>query len=114
MEKFKIQLTACHRLPHRSFFWRGKQFPVCARCTGIHLGYLSFPLFLFDFISLNIWVTIVLILPTFLDGLTQAIFNRESNNILRVITGLMAGIGCMSLISIVGQFIGDQILLIIK
>jgi uncharacterized membrane protein len=101
-------------MPERSFFWKGKQFPVCARCTGIHLGYLTFPLFMFNVFTLNIWWTVALILPTYIDGLTQAFFKRESTNILRVMTGLMAGIGGMSLVAIIGKFIGDQILLIIK
>ena len=93
--KIPIQLTACHRKPERSFFWKGKQFPVCARCTGIHMGYLTFPLFLFNVFTLNIWWTLALILPTYIDGWTQAFLNRESNNMLRVTTGLMAGVGMM-------------------
>lgn len=101
-------------MPERSFFWKGKQFPVCVRCTGIHIGYLTFPLFLFSVFTLNIWWTIGLILPTYIDGLTQAFFKRESNNFIRVTTGLMAGIGGMSLVAIIGQFIGNQILLIFK
>ena len=114
MDKRKLHITFCHRKPERSFFWRGKQFPVCARCTGIHIGYLTFPLFMFNVFTLNIWWTIALMLPTYIDGLTQAFFKRESNNILRVTTGLMAGIGGMSLVAIIGKFIGDQILSIFK
>ncbi|GAA3518214.1 DUF2085 domain-containing protein [Aquimarina addita] len=98
----------------RSFFWKGKQFPVCSRCTGIHIGYLSFPLFTFDLITLNLYWTIFLILPTYLDGLIQAYFDLESNNIRRVITGLMAGTGMMSLVAIIGKFIGNQILILIN
>ncbi len=113
-KKIEIQFTFCHRKPERSFFWKGKQFPVCARCTGIHLGYLSFPFFLFSVFSLNLWWTLGLMVPTYIDGLTQAYCNRESNNILRVTTGFLAGVGAMSLISIIGKFIGDQILLLIK
>ena len=112
--KRKIEFVFCHRKPERSFFWKGKQFPICARCTGIHIGYLTFPLFTFNVLTLNIWWTIALIFPTCIDGLTQAFFERESNNILRVTTGLMAGIGGMSLVAIIGKFIGNYILLIIK
>ncbi|MCD8528403.1 MAG: DUF2085 domain-containing protein [Chitinophagales bacterium] len=101
-------------MPERSFFWRGKQFPVCARCTGIHLGYLSFPLFLFSIFTLNIWVTLAIMIPTYLDGFTQAFFNRESTNFIRFTTGIIAGIGTMSLMSIVGKYIGEQILLILN
>ncbi len=55
-----------------------------------------------------------MIVPTLVDGLTQAFLKRESNNLLRVTTGLMAGIGAMSMISIIGNFLGDQILFILK
>ena len=114
MDKRKLHIAFCHRKPERSFFWKGKQFPVCARCTGIHLGYFTFPLFMFNVFTLNIWWTIALILPTYIDGLTQAFFKRESKNMLRLITGLTAGIGEMSLVAIIGHFIGNQILLIFK
>ena len=110
----QIQLTFCHRKPERSFFWKGRQFPVCARCTGIHIGYLTFPIFLFNIFTLNIWWTLALIIPTYVDGLTQALFKRESSNILRVTSGIMAGIGAMSLVSIIGKFIGNQLLFLIK
>ncbi|MDQ3019444.1 MAG: DUF2085 domain-containing protein [Bacteroidota bacterium] len=100
MKVGEVQLVTCHRIPGRSFFFKKKQFPVCARCTGMYLGYLSFPFFTFDIIQISLTFTIVLIVPTLLDGLTQAYFNRESNNILRVTTGFVSGIGQMSLVSI--------------
>jgi uncharacterized membrane protein len=112
IDKGKLHIAFCHRIPSRSFFFRGKQFPVCARCTGIHIGYLTFPFFMFNVFTLNIWWSVLLMIPTYIDGLTQAFFNRESTNLLRVTTGLISGIGSMSLISIIGKFIGDQILLI--
>ena len=31
----------CHCRPDRSFFYKGKQFPVCARCTGELAGILA-------------------------------------------------------------------------
>ena len=30
--------SGCHQMPERSFFYKGKQFPVCARCTGVIIG----------------------------------------------------------------------------
>lgn len=105
----KVELVMCHRKPERSFFWKGKQFPVCARCTGLYIGYLTYPLFLFSVLAFNFWWTIALILPTYIDGITQAVYNRESNNILRVTTGFMTGLGLMSLICIIGDVIADFI-----
>lgn len=110
LEKYKINFIFCHKKPERSFFWKGKQLPVCARCTGIHLGYLSLFLFLFGLIYINMIFSIILILPTLIDGLTQAYFNRESTNTIRVLTGFMAGLGIMSIIHIIGFQIGYLIL----
>ncbi len=110
MFKNKLEFPFCHQIPSRSFFYKDWQFPICARCTGIHLGYLSFPIFLFSLFNLNLWLSIVFIIPTLIDGLTQAFLNRESNNWLRFTSGIAAGIGCMSLISLTGKYIGNLIL----
>ena len=104
----------CHRLPERSFFFRGKQFPVCARCTGVYAAYLTLPIFTFSWWAPGLLVSFLLMLPAVIDGLTQAYFNRESNNTLRLATGLLAGAGIMSLTAIIGKFIGNWILHIIK
>jgi len=110
VEKVKIRWISCHRNPSRSFFWKGKQFPVCARCTGIHLGYLSLFLFVFQLIYINWILSVILILPTLVDGLIQAYFNRESTNYIRLTSGFLAGIGVMSIIHIIGFKIGYFIL----
>jgi len=34
----------CHQLPERSFFIAGHKFAVCARCTGLYLGFTSLTL----------------------------------------------------------------------
>ena len=101
-----IQLVTCHKIPSRSFFYKGRQFPLCSRCTGIYLGYLSLPFFTIDLIHINLLISIILIMPTFIDGLTQAYCNRESNNVLRFITGIMSGVGQMSLCSLIGKSLG--------
>jgi uncharacterized membrane protein len=35
-----IGYALCHQLPQRSFFFEGYQSPLCARCTGMYLGFL--------------------------------------------------------------------------
>ena len=67
------------------------------------------PFFLFDIIKFNLLVAIILILPTVIDGLAQAHLNRESNNLIRVTSGLLAGVGLMSLMSILGKNIVEYI-----
>lgn len=106
MPAYKLQLVSCHRKPERSFFWKGRQFPVCARCTGLYAGYLSFPLFSFGLWHLGWLLATALVLPTFIDGLTQAFCHRESNNWLRLATGLAAGAGLMALTVNTGNWIG--------
>lgn len=65
---------------------------MCARCTGIYLGFfIMIPLLWFY--QIGMIVSIILILPTLIDGLTQAYLNRESTNFLRFSTGILAGIG---------------------
>ena len=73
------------------------------------MGYFSMPFFLFDLIKFNLGVTIILILPTIIDGLAQAYLYRESNNLIRVTSGLLAGIGLMSLMSILGKNIVEYL-----
>jgi len=109
-----IHFTFCHQKPERSFFWKEKQFPLCSRCTGINLGYFILPFFIFNFIKISLLLTVLMIIPTYIDGAIQAYFNIESNNTRRFITGLMSGIGTMSLVSIIGIYIGKQILTLIN
>jgi uncharacterized membrane protein len=35
---FAVGALVCHQLPERSFFLAGRQFPVCARCSGLYAG----------------------------------------------------------------------------
>ncbi len=80
----------CHRLSSRSFFVKNRQFHVCARCTGLITGYIISPLLLLvsDYAS-KIFIFSCTTLA--LDGLTQLMGWRESNNKLRFITGLTTG-----------------------
>lgn len=35
-----VGYTVCHQIPGHSLFIDGQQLPLCARCTGIYLGFL--------------------------------------------------------------------------
>lgn len=82
----------CHQNPKRSFFLKGYQFPVCARCTGI---LLIKPLaWLFNFKKKVSWIVgFALLVPMIIDGSIQYIFHIESTNKRRLVTGLLAGFG---------------------
>lgn len=87
----------CHRMPERSFFIRGHQFPVCARCTGFYISlvfYFVYTYYFFvDYTPFLIIFAVLLLMPVVIDGLTQLFKYRESNNVLRLFTGLIGGIG---------------------
>lgn len=82
----------CHKLPERSFFFRGKQFPICSRCTGILIGYFIGILLMIIIQNRSIILALLLILPLAIDGTGQYIGLWISNNIRRLITGVFAGI----------------------
>ena len=86
----------CHQMPERSFFYKGYQFPVCARCTGLIIGYLLGVLIYFLNV-LNWKIAIILCIPLVLDGGSQYLNWRISNQVLRLITGILCGIGIMFL-----------------
>ena len=86
----------CHQMPERSFFYKGYQFPVCARCTGLIIGYLLGVLIYFLKV-LNWKIAIILCIPLVLDGGSQYLNWRISNQVLRLITGILCGIGIMFL-----------------
>lgn len=86
----------CHQRADRSFFIKGFQFPLCARCTGLLAGYVG-ALFLFHYIVIPYWAYGILILPMAVDGGTQYMGWRESVQPLRFFTGLLGGYGLLSI-----------------
>ena len=86
-------VSGCHQRADRSFSFRGFQFPLCARCTGILLGQVVALLFL-PSSRLSLWYC-ALILPLAADGLTQFLELRTSTNPLRFLTGILGGYGYM-------------------
>lgn len=85
-------LFICHKMPSRSFFFKGKQFPICARCTGIFLGYII-GLITWIFYYPNLYITILFFLPVGIDGGVQYLTKYESTNFRRLITGILFGLG---------------------
>ena len=97
ISKFLAVAFMCHQRPDRSFFIRGKQFPICARCTGILIGYVvGIVIAVITRCRYNLYF-LILLLPLIIDGGIQQIYSIESNNIRRLITGILAGIGIVYL-----------------
>lgn len=94
--KIITKLHICHRIPERTFKFKGHYFPVCSRCTGIITGSLSFFFYLYcdlQYSLILLMLSIILMIPSFVDGYTQLIGLRESNNTLRFFTGFICGLG---------------------
>ena len=91
----------CHRIPERSFFFRGSQFPVCARCTGILIGYIIGIIYIIFCNKLSYIFELLLMVPLLIDGIGQYRGYFVSTNIRRLITGILAGISVICLFRIV-------------
>ncbi|HEX9092588.1 MAG TPA: DUF2085 domain-containing protein [Coriobacteriia bacterium] len=91
----------CHQLPQRSFFGGGYQLPVCARDTGIYVGFVL-SLLVMALLDrgrrrselphpglLALGVLFVGIMGW--DGVTSYAGLRQTTNDLRLITGLLTG-----------------------
>ena len=87
----------CHRIPERTFKIRGVYFPVCARCTGFYIGAFAYIFYAYFFyVNYTVYVlilAILMMLPSVIDGFTQLLGSRISNNTLRFFTGLLGGVG---------------------
>ena len=89
----------CHQRPDRSFFIFGKKLPLCARCLGLYLSFFIGVIiaifninWLINFKAYQIILFLVIcIIPLLIDGFTQLHKLRKSNNVLRLITGLITG-----------------------
>ncbi len=105
MDMFQM---SCHQKPERSFYYKSYQYPVCARCTGLYLGYLI-GLIIGLLFNPSIIVAIIMIIPCGLDGFIQLKTNYESTNIRRFILGIIAGIGYLIIIVEIIQLIITKI-----
>ena len=101
--------SGCHQMPERSFFLKSKQFPVCARCTGVLFGNITaVALFFVITPSLDICLTGCLVM--FADWLIQRIGIRESTNIRRLVTGIIGGYSLTTVYFLAVRFVIYQII----
>ena len=89
-------IFGCHQRPDRSFFYKGKQLPLCARCTGEFIG-IFFSFFLFLFVRPHFFVCFLLCIPLVVDGFAQKLTSYESTNAMRLLTGFLFGIGLVGM-----------------
>lgn len=93
----------CNHRPDRGLYIGTFCLPLCARCTGILIGAVGASLVhwvlarLCGLSAVPAYVLVlglVMIAPTGIDGFVEYLFGVESNNRRRMITGLLAGVGC--------------------
>lgn len=83
----------CHQRPDRSFFIKGKQLPLCARCMGILIGYILGIVIAVITGCKHHFYFLLCLLPMIIDGGIQHLFGIISNNLRRLFTGILGGIG---------------------
>jgi uncharacterized membrane protein len=95
-----IGSLVCHQISERTIYLDNLPLPVCARDTGIHMGF--FIAFVFCFVKgrlksdkppdLSISIVLVLMMiPMMIDGTSSYIGLRHTDNTIRLLTGLFFG-----------------------
>ncbi|MCD6446543.1 MAG: DUF2085 domain-containing protein [Candidatus Marinimicrobia bacterium] len=93
-----INSTICHQYPPRCLQIFNSPMGLCSRCFAFYLAGLICTIG-FPFLGRtqeqrpNFYFFILMIAPLTIDGSTQYLGLRTSTNILRLVTGGMAGIG---------------------
>lgn len=115
-EWITLSFMPCHRMQERSMILWGKQFPLCYRCMGILLGIIigiPFASVLVQFLSVvHLLLGGILISTLLIDGFTQKWGWRQSTNPLRLLTGLLCGLG-LSLVIVLSSKWGVIIIMLL-
>ena len=83
----------CHQIAERSFYLNGNELPVCSRDIGISIGLLTGMLIGILYVRrINPYLLAVGLVPMIIDGGLQDVSSYQSNNLLRLITGILAGV----------------------
>jgi uncharacterized membrane protein len=83
----------CAEISSHSFFLNGNQLPYCARCTAIIVGLLTGMLIALYFSpKFNLLFLGLGLLPMVIDGGMEVVSSYQSTNLIRVMTGLLAGL----------------------
>lgn len=93
----------CHQTSERSFSIDGRQFHVCARCTGLIVG-LPLSLLLIPWRGHLPLIGLACVVALVVDGGTQWLGWRTSNNTLRFVTGVSASATLLPALLALGRF----------
>ncbi|MBQ3094462.1 MAG: DUF2085 domain-containing protein, partial [Clostridia bacterium] len=95
MYKWLPIIFGCHCKKERSFHYNGKQFPICARCTGELAGIIIGIVTWYAY-QVSLTISLLLMVPMVADGFVQLLTSYESNNRRRFMTGLLFGYGLLA------------------
>ncbi len=94
---YALYQTFCHQLPYRSSYVFGHKVCLCDRCValyaGLLLGGLIYTRLRGRLRSISLFTFALFAVPMALDGFTQLFGWRESDLTLRLVTGLVFGLG---------------------
>ena len=94
----RICFCFCHHLKNRSIKFLGIERYLCSRDLGIYFGsVLGGGVYLLNF-RINYILLLFLMMPMIIDGTTQFIGLRKSNNRLRLLTGMLFGFSLVLLL----------------
>ncbi len=93
VNKFLKLFFGCHQKPERSFFYKGKQFPICARCTGLLVGMILGVILAIFFNNVRWYLAYLLMLPCIIEGIIQYNTSYLSTNYRRLLLGILCGVG---------------------
>jgi len=90
----------CHQIAERSYYLNGNELPICSRDVGLSIGLLTGMLIgLLYARRFNPFLLAAGLLPMALDGGLQSLSSYRSNNDLRILTGIIAGLAVALLLS---------------
>lgn len=92
---YDILHNICNQVPTRCLWFYTSNVALCIRCFFIYLSLFIVGIILIKRKTKRVYwkVGLILMIPCIIDGSTQYLTLRLSNNILRSITGALAGIG---------------------
>ncbi len=95
----------CHQKAERSLFLNENEMPFCSRCTAIWFGLvvgLGFMVLYTIELNENFLIALIIaLIPIGIDGIGQLFGLWESTNLIRIFTGLPAGLICGIAIGII-------------
>jgi uncharacterized membrane protein len=99
----RIGFAVCHQIPARVISIGGVYLPVCARDTGLYLGFFGSFMFLWavdrgkranELPSKGVMAVVFVAIGSLVfDGISSYLGFRETTNTIRLVTGLVTGFG---------------------